>query len=150
MGLRWLCCYLRAAPVADFSPRLSAPGLVLSHGVKWVEPGCSLWETTPACSSGLSAHGSELSCCVCLRCYLAPVLITSVVAGPVTPGCRLPRWFYLAHTAGSLACLCVSRRSLCPDHTPGCGMEWAGRLTLHTGTCGEVAASRPRRSLPWS
>ena len=30
--------YLRAAPVADFSL-----DLVLSHCVKWMEPGCSLW-----------------------------------------------------------------------------------------------------------
>ena len=50
--------YLRSAPVADFSLGLSAPGLVLSHGVKWVEPGCSLWEMTPACSLGLSAQDS--------------------------------------------------------------------------------------------
>lgn len=63
--------YLRAAPVADFSPDLSAPGLVLSHGVKWVEPGCSLWETTPACSLGLSAQDSERSCC-CRGCTRHP------------------------------------------------------------------------------
>lgn len=69
--------YLRAAPVADFSL-----DLVLSHCVKWMEPGCSLWETTPVCSSGslapweLSSQDLELSCC-------------SVMVAPVTPECRL-------------------------------------------------------------
>ena len=42
---RWLCCYL----VSGLP--LSAPGLVPSSCVEWVEPWCSAWGMNLACSS---------------------------------------------------------------------------------------------------
>ena len=81
-------------------------------------------------------------------------VLTLPVAGvvPLAPCMtrQCPAWLHLDHSPGALVCFCIVELDLCPDLTPGCGVEWAGPGCLPLLiTCGEVATTRAWLSPPW-